>query len=307
MSEFAIPWEKEVPQNAYISSAPGYEVGKYLDLFEEDRFDATGIENGQSMKYYFFDPTKHGYPEGGNYPLLIFLHGCSNSFVEKVCVNYAGAEYYASPEYQADFRGAYILVPIANEYRTEDGNVQGGWWAPGYIESVYKLINKFIADHTHGVGHKFLLGNSAGATMSFEMGVKYPEFFDALVPVGTVSIPEDSDLDRLEACDVALFFAMGKRDEFHSFAELVVPRLPRLSAMKRCFIFTPEWVKNSDGGIASIQAGIEMGQHCLMNTMQSNLKFNDRTPMDERLPRGFTGWIDEINRGGKGYQPIYTA
>lgn len=300
MSNILIPWAADVPGNAFISQSPGYEVGRYLELFEEDLFDASKACPGQSIKYYFYDPTTHGYPAGGDYPLLTFLHGASNSFVGKTCINYTGAEYYASPDYQADINGAYILVPIANEYRDEQGHTCGGWWEPEYVGSVYELIREFISKHTHGVGRKFLLGNSAGATMTFVMAEKYPDYFDALVPVGTASIPGDTVLDQLEERGVAIFFAMGKRDEFHSFEDEVAPKLGKLVSMKRCFMFTPEWVKNSDGGIASIQASIEMGQHCLMNSVQSNLKFDDGSPMDDRLPRGMTGWIDEINRGDCG-------
>lgn len=61
--------------------------------------------------------------------------------------------------------------------------------------------------------------------------------------------------------------------------------------MKNCFMFTPEWVRNGDKGIASIVAEVEMGQHCLMNAVQANLMFDDGTPMDRRIPRGMTGWI----------------
>ena len=61
--------------------------------------------------------------------------------------------------------------------------------------------------------------------------------------------------------------------------------------MKHCFIYTPDWFRNGDKGIASINFGFEMGQHCLMNGIQSNLMFDDGTPMDDRLPDGVTGWI----------------
>jgi hypothetical protein len=87
---------------------------------------------------------------------------------------------------------------------------------------------------------------------------------------------------------------MGKRDEINDFNSEVVPRLSKLSSLKNCFIFTPEWVRNGDKGIASINGGIEMGQHCLMNGIQANLMFDDGTPMDERLPQGLTGWIAEV-------------
>ena len=67
--------------------------------------------------------------------------------------------------------------------------------------------------------------------------------------------------------------------------------------MKRSFIFTPEWTYNGDKGVASINFGVEMGQHCLMNGIQMNLKFDDKTPMDESLPNGVTGWlVGELKR-----------
>ena len=39
-----------------------------------------------------------------------------------------------------------------------------------------------------------------------------------------------------------------------------------------------------------------MGQHCLMNAIQSNLMFDDGTPMEPRLPRGVTGWIADYKK-----------
>ena len=56
-------------------------------------------------------------------------------------------------------------------------------------------------------------------------------------------------------------------------------------------IFTPDWVYNGDHGIASINFGVEMGQHCIINPMHCNLKFDDGTPMDPSLPKGVVGWL----------------
>jgi rubredoxin len=78
------------------------------------------------------------------------------------------------------------------------------------------------------------------------------------------------------------------------YEEEVLPRLSRLQKMKHCFVFIPEWVYNGDGGIASINFGREMGQHCIVNSMHTNLKLDDGTFLDKRLPRGVTGWLDEL-------------
>ncbi len=314
-------WASELAADDFVSYAPTYEVGVCFDLYEEDFYETctntteaafqTG-ENGEKhdnpvglgMKYYFYDPTKHGYTKNDKYPLLIFLHGRSNALEGKICVNYTGAEFYALPEIQEEFKGAYILAPLANEYRDENGEVQGTW-SEEYIEPLYGLINEFISKHTDGVGNRFLLGNSAGASMTVMMGNKYIGYFKGLIPVGTSKIPDGVTLDRYEEAGTFLFFAIGRHDEFNDFNALIEPRADELRNRKKCFLYDPEWVRNGDKGVASINFGIEMGQHCLMNAMAVNLKFDDGTPMDERLPRGLAGWIDEVNRGGRGWVREY--
>ena len=99
-------------------------------------------------------------------------------------------------------------------------------------------------------------------------------------------------IDELERNGVTLFFADGIRDEIVSH-EKIEARRARMERMKNSFIYTPDWVRNADKGIASINFGFEMGQHCLMNGVQSNLMFLDGTPMDPRLPNGMTGWMGE--------------
>lgn len=279
-------WSKEIPQGAFVSKKPTYNVGEYFEFFKED--------SAGGMKYYFFDPTEHGFEKGKAYPVFIFLHGYTNALEGDVCINYSGAEFFAKEDYQKSFGGAYILVPLANEKRNIDGEVVDSW-SESYANPLYNLINEFIKKHAEtngGVSKKLLWGNSAGATMTYLMGQKYPDFFNILIPVGSDDIPSDSVIDQWDINNVHLFFAMGKRDEFNDYEGAVVPRLPRLEKMKSSFIFTPDWVYNGDKGIASINFGTEMGQHCLVNPMACNLMFDDGTCMDQRLPRGLTDWIN---------------
>lgn len=281
----SIDWTKEIPQGAFISKAPTYKVGEYFNLFKKDA--------SCGMNYYFFDPTENGFEKGESYPVLIFLHGYTNAMEGDVCINYAGAEFFATEKYQKALGGAYILVPLANEKRNEEGEVVDSW-SEDYQIPLYNLICDFIKTHTDangGVNKKLLWGNSAGASMVYLMGQKYPDFFNILIPVGSDDIPSDSVIDQWDENNVHLFFAMGKQDEFNDYEGTVVPRLPRLEKMKNSFIFTPDWVYNGDKGIASINFGTEMGQHCLVNPMACNLMFDDGTCMDNRLPRGLTDWI----------------
>lgn len=313
MTERAAPkWAKEIPEGSFISYEPTYKVGEFFHLFHKASFDTK--EKGP-MTYYFYDPTEHGFPKDKAYPLFIFLHGSSNSLEKDICINYTGAEFYAKEEYQSAFGGAYLLIPLANEYRDEEGKVKGGWDS-SYIKPVYELTKGFMEAHTYGAGktepskgaaagkaseavygasgRRIVFGNSAGATMSFLMVTAYTSFFYALIPIGTGEIASDQDLDRYDENNVHLFFAIGQHDEINPFQELILPRLPRLQAMKHCFIYTPEWVRNGDKGIASIHYGFEMGQHCLINPMHCNLMYDDGSPMEERLPQGVTGWLRDI-------------
>lgn len=281
------PWVDKIPEGAFITTEPTYPTGKYQHLFGKD--EAFGL------KYYFFDPNENGYPKKDDYPILIFLHGGSNALVGDLCINYTGAEMYASKEYQEALGGAYILIPVANEYRTESGGYDGSW-DESYIEPVMKLIDEFIRTKTPGVGVRFLLGNSAGARFTFYLAAHAPESFDVLVPVGTADIPDDAVFDEWDRLGVTLFFADGLLDEIVDH-EKIESRRPRMEQMKHSFIFTPDFVYNGDKGIASINFGFEMGQHCLMNGVQANLLFDDGTPMDPRLPEGMTGWMaSEIKR-----------
>lgn len=284
-------WYGEVAEDDFISTTPSYEVGKFFSRFHEGSFAAEGM----TMKFYWHDPREYGYADDGKLPLLCFLHGTSNALVGDVCINYTGAEMYASDEYQKTMGGAFILIPVANEYRSESGRVEGTWKEKEYLPVVHELILDFIANRTNGVGKRFLFGNSSGATFVLRLMDNYMDDFDVVAPVGSTALPDDSVLDQYDAKERTLFFAMGRRDEFHDYEKEVVPRLPRLQSMKHCFLCIPDWVRNGDGGIASIGADtFEMGQHCMMNSMQSNMMFADGTPMDPRLPKGVTGWIAEV-------------
>ena len=283
------PWSEEMQEGDFISDAPTYEVGKYFPLFGRAVFkDGSGTE----LKYYHYDPDID--PEDKDkHPLLVFVHGTGNSLVGDVCINYAGAEFYATEKYQKSMGGAYILVPVANESTGEDGKTVGSW-DTDYLAPVHSLIMEFKSQRKEHIGPVFLFGNSSGATFVMRLMDNYMDDFDVVIPVGSSALPDDSILDEYDRKGKTLFFAIGKRDEFHSFRDEVAPRLPKLEKMKNCFIFTPEWVRNGDKGVASINVGFEMGQHCLVNSVHVNLMFDDGTPMEERLPGGVTGWIAQI-------------
>ena len=291
MPDVYAAWYDEVPEGDFISKAPTYRVGELFGRFHEGKY----VYNDVSMKYYWYDPREYGAADNGKLTLLTFLHGTSNALVGDVCINYTGAELYASDAYQETLGGAFILIPVANEYRDEEGSVKGQW-SPDYFDTVHSLFLDFIKERTDGVGLRVLLGNSSGATFVLRLMDNYMDDFDVVIPVGSDALPDDAGLDLYDEKGKCLFLAICKRDEFHPFEEKLKSRMDRLERMKNAFLFLPEWTRNGDKGIASIIGGVEMGQHCLMNAIQANLMFDDGTPMDPRLPDGLTGWIADYGK-----------
>ena len=285
------PWANELAEGEFISYGATYKVGEYFHLYHKEIFEVPAIGN---LRYYFYDPTEHGYPKDKKYPLLVFLHGTSNSLEGDICINYSGGELFASPEYQKQLGGAYVLIPLANEYRDTDGSVSGTWHTGAYTKPVVDLIKCFVAEREQTIGKKIVMGNSSGATFCFQVVAQDTAFFDGCVPIGTSAIPEDAVLEEFDANEVHLFFAISTHDEFHDFEAEIRPHVERLEKMKHKFLYFPKWTKNGDGGIASINFGVEMGQHCLVNSMHANLMFDDGTPMEEQLPQGVIGWILQV-------------
>ena len=224
----------------------------------------------------------------------MWLHGASNALDGVKCIMCCGAEQYASPKYQQEMGGAYIIVPLANEKRLESGEIQGTW-SEIYSAPVKEIYDKVCKEHEKNIGKKFVMGASAGGYFTWQLLEDYTGFFDGAIPISSYYVPSDEALDRISESGADLIIAHGQHDEMADFDECIVPRIEKLKSMKNCICFFPEWVYNGDGGISSVHFGIEMGQHCMINWVQSNLIFDNGTPADERIPHGITGWIREVS------------
>ena len=284
------PWADLLEEGEFISYLPSYEVGAYFHLFDKLLYHDDTLGD---ITYYIFDPIKHGAPKDRKYPICMWYHGASNSLVGEVCISYSGAEMFASPEYQKRFGGAYIVVPLANEERIEDGRLTG-CWNDSYIKPMKGLFDEIIRQHADTVSVNIIFGNSCGSSFCWSMTKTYPEFLHGAVIVSGANVPTDEELRNIDTNNVHIIVAHGKRDELTNFDQYILPHVKMFGQMKHCICYFPEWVKNGDGGIASINYGVEMGQHCLINQFQANLMYQDGTCYDERLPEGITGWLNDI-------------
>lgn len=287
----AVPqWAKYLKNGEFISYYTTYKSKIYFDLFDKYVYPC---EKSGDITYYVYDPVKHGAPADKKYPVLMWLHGASNALDGVKCIMCCGAEQYASPKYQSKMGGAYIIVPLANEKRLENGNIDGTW-SEVYSAPVKGIYDKVCKEHEGNIGKKFVMGASSGGYFTWQLLEDFGGYFDGAIPISSGYVPDDNALDRISDSGVNLLIAHGRHDEMADFDECIVPRMEKLLGMKNCICFFPEWVYNGDGGISSVHFGIEMGQHCMINWVQSNLMFDNGTPADERLPNGVTGWIKSV-------------
>ena len=290
-------WAEFMDKGDHISYMPSFKGGEFLGLFDESI--CTAPENQppfDSMTCYLFDPTKHGRGRNGKYPLLIFIHGATNALDGRKCIGHSGGEMFDSPDYQDRMGGAFILVPLANERRDENGMLADSWDV-GYIPLVKKAADDVIAEYGDNISGVFVIGGSSGGFMSWAMAETYPDFFTGAMPVSADYVPSANALDELCRNNVKVFFAVGKHDEFGSYSERLVSRLSELESYDNINCWFPEWVRNGDGGIASLYFGIEMGQHCIITQVQADLMYDDASPYCEALPHGVTGWVKELVSG----------
>lgn len=316
------PWAQLVKEGMTVGEAPGYETGSYLDLFEERTFTAIDSSVGD-LRYYVYDPTRHGMRSDRQYPVLFALHGAGNALAGKVAVNYCGMELFASPEYQQQLGGAYIVCPMANEWRDEAGRSQGTWMTPkapgdlsGYspallrlaeqggnarirslmgTESIYTSSLLALMQEARSSfscpGKTLVAGSSAGGYGAWTLLAAAMDRFDAALLMAPAHLPSEALLDHLAASGLPALLCHGQQDELVPFSLTVEPHLPRYRAMPNVTLYLPELVFNRDGSVASNISGIQMGQHCINNAVQNDLRFADGSPMCKALPEGVTGWL----------------
>lgn len=286
----AVPeWAKYLSEGEFISYSVTYKTKIYFDLFDE-------YVSPEGMTYYVYDPVKQGADPSKKYPALMWLHGMSNALDGVKCIMCCGAEQFASQKYQLEMGGAYLIVPLAFEKRRADGIISGSWGDGSYDYSpiLKGIFDTVCENNKKNIGKKFVMGASAGGFMTWKMLEDYGSYFDGAMPIASGYVPDDKALDKISESGVILFIAHGKHDEMAVFDECIADRKEKLRGMKNTVCFFPEWVYNGDGGVSSIDYGMEMGQHCMINWIQSNLIFDNGKPADERLPRGVTGWIRDV-------------
>lgn len=285
------PWMEELSEEDFISCNTAYVMGGYWDLFEECLYPC---EEKGDIRYFVYNPVKHGAAADKKYPVLMWIHGLNCAIDGRRCVGYCGAEQYASEDYQkAMGGGAYIIVPLANEARLEDDTIVGSW-DEDYLPYVKAIYDKVCEENAGNIGARFMMGASSGGYVTWRMLELYGDYFKGAIPIASGYVPETESLKKIENAGIHLLVAHSRHDEMAGFEKCIAPYEAQLRALRHCICFFPEWIRNEDKGVASVNYGMEMGQHCMINQIQANLIYQDGSCYDDRLPKGVTGWIREV-------------
>ncbi len=185
-------------------------------LREQFNSDVAPKAGGYALDYCYYSPV--GNNDNTKYPLVIFLHGIGHA-------DYAGAQlddsdfpYWASSELQSRFTegGAFILLPRAPEHKLV-------YWGTSLIESLRAVIDDMIAKHGDNIDTSkiFIGGSSAGAEMTWNMIVAFPDYFAGAFPIaatGTVTAA------NVKTCsDVAIWMIASTKDPVISYVGITQP------------------------------------------------------------------------------------
>ena len=325
MDRSAYPWGKYLLPDDKVSPSPTYDTRPCLELFEEKTFPAVDERVG-SLTYYFYDPTRHGYPADGHYPLIFALHGAGAALHGIEAVAWSGAAMFASPAYQERMGGAYILVPLANESLDEDGSLKGLWMTPSgpsdlsiyepeilaqvesylkdsriaalvgtdtvYADTLFALLDSTKAAYP-AIKKTVLFGTSSGGYGAWRVLIDRPEAFAFAVLMAGAYLPATCELQKIEDSGCEVLVCHSRCDEAVPFDLTTAPNMPFFEASRHFRTYCPVLARRGDRGVASNVGAdnYEIGQHCINDIVQQDLLYDDGSPCDPGIPEGITGLV----------------
>ena len=168
-------------------------------------WDTTGTykDGDINLTYGFYAPQDS--TKTGKKPLIVWLHGAGEGGTNpEIAILGNQVTNLSKPLIQKYFTtdtvaGAYVLAPQSPTMWMDNGSGQQGGSDVGdsiYTESLFKLIQKFVTDHTDIDANRVYIGGcSNGGWMTIEMLSKHGEFFAAAFPI---AVPFDKDAGLTE-------------------------------------------------------------------------------------------------------------
>lgn len=208
------------------------EIGRIHPLVDE--FDVTGkfvYNSDLTLTYADYTPKT----QQEKIPLIIWLHGGGEGGTDPTVALMANrAANYASPEIQAYFGGAYVLVPQTPTFWMNDGT---GNYTRGKVDDMYNkplmaLIKEYVAKHPSIDKDRIYIGGcSNGGYMSLKLLLNHPDYFAASFPSALAYHTEYITDEQIESIKkIPIWFIHSKDDPVTKAEETVNPVYKRLIA-----------------------------------------------------------------------------
>lgn len=295
--EIRFPKEKDFVGKGPTHKDSNFDLPK---LFDEYTYSDAKVGD---MKYYLYDPIKHGADPSKKYPMIVVFHGANNGKNGVICTVHTDCAVYAGAEYQKMMGGAYILFPKANEGSEDNSEpVVGTWMTPDpqtgksiYVPAVTGIIKKVASDNSAiDASHIVVGGTSAGGYMTWHFLSENPELPCAAFLMAPAGNPTDEDLEKYDALNLPMWIIHGVQDEICLFDKSTGMNMEKFAKMKNVRVSPIQTVRYGDKGIVRMVVGVEMGQHLALFCVGANMIYDDGTPYDLRYPDGFISWLNDV-------------
>lgn len=146
---------------------------------------------GAELQYRVLFP--HDYEKGGDFPLVLFLHGAGEKGSDNLKQLTHGSKMFTNPVNMEKFPAVVVFPQCPSElYWAFDKSPAGGldpatfpeeYPIPEILSMVKELANHFIATEKIDADRVYIMGISMGGMGTFDLVCRYPGMFAAAIPI----------------------------------------------------------------------------------------------------------------------------
>jgi predicted peptidase len=220
--DYTVTQQKDIASGSKIISGlvintRAGDTKKLVDDFRIGSFTYNYDAGGQEiLTYAGYAPAK----DGKKHPLIVWLHGTGEVGKDPTMPILANKScYFASPETQSCFGGAYVLSPQCSTI-----------WMEEKEGALMALIKSYVSKNTDiDTNRIYIGGNSNGGYMAVLMARDYADYFAAAVPA-CEAMPDNalskSDIQKLK--EIPIWFTAAMTDTVVPPSKYTVPTYDRL-------------------------------------------------------------------------------
>lgn len=162
--------------------------------------------NTTDLNFMFYVPSSYQQDHHQKMPLVLYLHGTSlrGDNLDKLRIG----EFTAILQYEPNFP----FLVVAPQLPANDEN--RSWSRNGMPEKLFKLLDEIRGIYAVDEKRIYLTGSSLGGGGTWEIGLRYPDYFAALVPVmGFYGYPFEVPNNICDLKDVPVWAFHGENDQ----------------------------------------------------------------------------------------------